>query len=226
MTFGILNTRLGKGRAKTIRILFDSGSSGTLLKACYAKKLRVKQSQQTRWTTAAGSFTTASKAAIDFLMPEFHESRLISYKVSLIEGDCPYDMILGRDLLEKLKINLKFDTQSVMWDEVEVPMKPNDATISDAYVTQDSESMLDATERIKKILDAKYEPTTVAEIVLQCEHLTLDEKESLAHMLEKHRSLFDGKLGKWEGETYDIELNADATPYHARPFPIQKAYSL
>jgi len=36
--------------------------------------------------------------------------------------------------------------------------------------------------------------------------------------------LFDGSLGTWTGDDYDIELRSDATPYHARAFPIPRVH--
>jgi hypothetical protein len=40
----------------------------------------------------------------------------------------------------------------------------------------------------------------------------------------KYESLFDGTLGTWKGEDYNIELRSDATPYHARAFPIPRIH--
>jgi hypothetical protein len=37
--------------------------------------------------------------------------------------------------------------------------------------------------------------------------------------------MFDGTLGKWNMGAYDIELRPDITPYHARAFPIPKAFT-
>ena len=45
-------------------------------------------------------------------------------------------------------------------------------------------------------------------------------KFSLKKMLQKHAHLFDGTLCKWKGEQYDIELRPEATPYHAKPYPV------
>ena len=36
--------------------------------------------------------------------------------------------------------------------------------------------------------------------------------------------MFDGTLGHWKGQLYDVELRDDVTPYHARAYPIPKAY--
>ena len=38
------------------------------------------------------------------------------------------------------------------------------------------------------------------------------------------KDLFDGTLGQWKGAPYDIELKRGVDPYHARSYPIPKAY--
>ena len=56
--FGAMNFRLGKEKIQNIKILLDSGSSGTLIDANLTKNLRVKKEPGTKWNTASGSFTT------------------------------------------------------------------------------------------------------------------------------------------------------------------------
>ena len=131
-----------------------------------------------------------------------------------------YDMIIGNDLLESLKIDIKYSTSTIEWDGAEIPMKSRDATIEDSYYINDTPSLVEAAERIKQILDAKYEPANLEEITANCTHLTDEQREDLFILLKKYESLFDGTLGTWKGEDYDIELRSDAIPYHARAFPI------
>ena len=38
------------------------------------------------------------------------------------------------------------------------------------------------------------------------------------------RTLFDGTLGTWNNEPYNIKLKEGAKPYHSRPFPIPKLH--
>jgi hypothetical protein len=47
----------------------------------------------------------------------------------------------------------------------------------------------------------------------------------LHEALTEYSDLFDGTLGKWNMGAYDIELRPEVTPYHARAFPIPKAYT-
>ena len=48
--------------------------------------------------------------------------------------------------------------------------------------------------------------------------------EYASKFLKKYETLFDGTLGHWCGEDYEIELKPNAKPYHAKPFPVPKAY--
>ena len=43
-------------------------------------------------------------------------------------------------------------------------------------------------------------------------------------LLLKYESAFDGVLGTWKGEEYNIELKPDAKPYHARSFPVPRIH--
>ncbi len=138
--------------------------------------------------------------------------------------DMGYDMIVGRDLLRELGIVLDFQNETIGWEGASIPMKPHDSTVEDSFHVQDGARIAEATERMKKILDAKYEPANLEKIVEDSTHLTKDEQQRLYRLLNKYKTLFDGTLGKWADEEYDIELKEGVTPYHAKPFPIPKAY--
>ena len=92
------------------------------------------------------------------------------------------------------------------------------------YEVPDTPPIEDAYDRVKKILDAKYVPADLNELCKKQEHLSLEEQKQLQTLLTKYEDLFDGTLGHWNGEDYDIELKPDVQPYHARPYPIPKAY--
>ena len=71
-----------------------------------------------------------------------------------------YDMIIGMDLLKGLGIDILNSTQSIKWDTAEIPMRPKDSTIDDAYFIAEPKAVEEATSRLTKILDAKYENPT------------------------------------------------------------------
>ena len=76
----------------------------------------------------------------------------------------------------------------------------------------------------RKIFDAKYEPADLDVVIQACRHLTKDKKCQLHALLCKYEHLFDGTLGIWNNEPYNIELKQGAKPYHSRPFPIPKVH--
>ena len=46
------------------------------------------------------------------------------------------------------------------------------------------------------------------------------KREALLKLLQKHESLFEGKLGQWDGEFVHFELKPNAKPFCANPFPV------
>jgi len=105
-------------------------------------------------------------------------------------------------------------------------MKPLHATAETSFYVREPESVLEDSDRISKILDAKYDKANLDEVVETTKHLTNVEKKTLLDMLRRHEELFDGTLGEWKGKPYHIQLKEGAEPYHARPFSVPKAYEL
>ena len=90
-----------------------------------------------------------------------------------------YDIILGRDILCNLGINILFKEGQIEWDGSTIPMKPPNAQIHSHYHIEDSVDLDEATDRLRTILDAKYEPADLDEVMTDSEHLT-------------HKALFAG----------------------------------
>ena len=61
-------------------------------------------------------------------------------------------------------------------------------------------------DHIKWILEATYEKAGLKTITAECKHLNIEECKSLLTLLTKYESLFDGTLGFWNHEEYNIEL--------------------
>ena len=220
ITFGRIQTMLGRPNSKEIRILFDSGSSQTHVKRSFVKNLRLRNENVATWNTAAGPIKTSERCVVHFSLPEFSPTRTIAWDMHVGTLDnVQYDMIIGNDLLQSLKIDIKYSTSTIEWDDIEIPMRSRDATSEDSYVIAE-DCLKDASQRIKEILDAKYEPANLDEITTNCKNLDEEQQEDLHKLLTKYKTLFDGTLGHWRGEDYEIELKEGASPYHARPFPI------
>ena len=227
MAFVRLNTSLGKPSPTTVRALLDSGASESLVTAKHVKKLRVKDAKATTtvWTTPAGEMKTRSKVKAQFTMPELQEKRLVEWNFHVTEDMGAYDMIIGRDVLSFLGIDIKFSEQVVTWDHGEMPFKPKDATVQTQYHVAESMAVNEATDRIKSILDAKYEAADLEQVCSAQDHLAIAEQQKLLALLNKYKDLFDGTLGKWKHNPIELELKPEAEPYHARPYPVPRCHA-
>jgi hypothetical protein len=111
-------TRLGKTKPVTLKALLDSGGGGCLVDQKYCKHLRVKDMESSKqvWTTPSGTLTTSRKVKGQFTIPELHDNRLIEWDVHVTKSLGAYDMIIGRDLLKFLGIDVKFSNMMVEWE--------------------------------------------------------------------------------------------------------------
>ena len=72
------------------------------------------------------------------------------------------------------------------------------------------------------ILDAKYEWTDVAEVIDKLTHLEIHKKTDLLQVLRENNKMFDGNLGVYPHKKEQINIDPDAKPVHARPYPVTR----
>ena len=172
----------------------------------------------------SGKYECTEFAKVHMALPEFHDDRIIEWGFHLTDNLGNYDMILGRDLITELGIVLDFKSMEVEWDGARIPMKDASASANTSFHVQERGCIAEMSDRVNRILDAKYEKADLSAIAKAQSHLKEEQQEKLKALLVKHQTLFDGTLGRWRGEPYDIELREDAKPYHARAYPVPKAY--
>jgi hypothetical protein len=133
-------------------------------------------------------------------------------------------MILGRDLLEFLGIDVKFSNMTIEWGTSAMPFKEYDSTPLDSYHINEPVAVEERTQRVKEILEAKYAKADLEQVCTSSSHLQVEQQKKLLNLLQKYEELFDGTLGKWNGTDVNIELKEGATPYHAKAYPIPKCH--
>jgi len=138
-------------------------------------------------------------------------------------------MIIGTEILEELKIDLKFSECIITWGNASTTMKDRDTFLNqdlmEFYIYAiESTTVQEATDRMKRILDAKYEKADLDKTVNDITYLNSEEKSQLLNLLKEYEYLFDGMLGIWNIEPLNLELKDGVKPYHAKPFPVPKAY--
>jgi hypothetical protein len=108
--------------------LFDPGSDLTFNhERCIPNGATpVEVSSTTTGTTLAGTFTTSRFVTLEkILLPEFHRScRIDSHTYYLINSNCPYDVIIGRNLLLKMCMGFNFNEMTLTAYGKTVAMKP------------------------------------------------------------------------------------------------------
>ena len=149
---------------------------------------------------------------------------MINAEFHVTSQESTYDIILGRDLLRSLGLNFNFKENTITWEHVSIDMKPRDCEIKSHFAIAESNSVKEATGRIKRILDAKYEKANLKQVIKKLNYLTKVEQKGLLKLLQKYETMFDGTLGTYKGSVYKIELKDDIKPYHAKPFPIPKVH--
>ena len=186
LTSGKVNTSLGVSKYKKIRVLLDSGGSSTIMSSFLAKKLQVKRGPKLNWSTLASTISTCTKATVQFSLPKFFEDWVVEYPVHTIKTLKNYNLIIRQDLLHKLGIDINFSTKSCCWDNNIIPMRSPDSTINldSSFAIEESGPIKAATKRLKKILDAKYEPVHIDKVVFGSHHLDSQQKKLLKILLK------------------------------------------
>ena len=222
-----------------LRILLDTGASATIILKDAIKGLSgtVIKEKPTKWTTVGGQFVTTRRREINFTLPEFSTSKDITWTChedsNTLRKNAQYDMIIGADLLTELGIELNFNTQRMIWEGIEIPMKDKHV-ISDLqnataiyYQSIEPTVLKEAEARQKRILDADYSALDLDDYAHLETHLSKEQQEQLIRSLRKYPKLFRGGLGvlKVPPVHFDLRpMTKDEKPYHARPFPIPKCY--
>jgi hypothetical protein len=92
-------------------------------------------------------------------------------------------MIIGRDIMHSLGINLLFDTAEISWDKAKIHMQ-HPEMLKDNWVDALEQEILYAhdpdttdAERIQGIIESKYTPADLSKIVEECTHLKKRQRE-------------------------------------------------
>ena len=87
----------------------DSGCSSSIVTGRLVEKLYPEKDAPMQWKTQAGNITTDLKVNIYFTLPALIATDIVMWNCHVDDSaNGRYDMILGRDLLTELGLNLKF----------------------------------------------------------------------------------------------------------------------
>ena len=234
----LANVKHGKknrnNKHEGLRVLIDTGCSHSIILEKYIKQ-KLKEINKKEYSTGSGILKTKYESKIHFALMEFSDKKIIEWKFSVTDSkDLGYDMIVGRDLLTELGIDISFKRKIVSWEGIDIPMRDfnrlrkwNISKYEINVIIEESKEPIvtqAATERIIKILDSKYEKANLKAVVDGAMHLNKREKTLLFELLQKYTEVFDGTLGAWKTDPVDFEMVDGATPHSQRYYPVPHLY--
>ena len=119
------------------------------------KELWVVNNDKTLWTTTAGNFSTTGTCKVTFQLPKLDKHAQVNTNVHVTKNNMNYDMIIGRDLLGDLKIDILFSTEQISFKDVTIPMKDRHCMEQDVFYVQEPDSMEQEMKQFPDILDCK-----------------------------------------------------------------------
>ena len=94
-------------------------------------------------------------------------------------------------------------------------------TIIGSELSFAAENMPPSDELHSILVSPEYKPANLEEFVQnKCNNLPLQQKGKVLEVLNKHKSLFQGKREEWTGNTVTLTLTSDAGPFRCSPYPI------
>ena len=126
----------------------------------------------------AGTFNTFFVTEIILKLSKWNHSAEIYEKCRLINKLLNYNLILGRNILHKLRIIFNFKNKTITWQEVSISMKPPNCFAKEFFVIKVNHPVNNATERIKQILDAEYKKINLKSIIMSVNYLKDKHKNS------------------------------------------------
>ena len=226
----------GKDSGKLLRCLVDSGGSNTAInESAIPEDAEIKvDTNATPVATIGGTFNSNRSVKLrGGFLPEFDRHKTFYGVTATVfnNPECPYDIILGRDLLNELGIVIDFANFTIKWFDRIVSMKPpnhfhlhtNWAMVFDRNVVNlydDDDPIADESF----IMDAKYEATSPHEVAEKQTHLSEHQRRQLEQALADTVALFDGNLGHYKYAKIKLELEPGAQPVHAKAYSVPKQH--
>jgi len=225
----VCNTLQQHESRQLFKVLMDSGATHSMMHArCLPPGATPTLTKHERKiNTIAGNLHSNRTVYMEkIVLPEFDRSRKIDgLTVHLFDSPCNYDIILGRDLLEKIGLIINFADRKMIWLDREVMMKTqnfwnNPASFYSVFDDDDDDSNDLFEHFTAQILDAKYDSTTTQEVIDKQTHLNEYQKAELKKVLDKYGTLFDGTLGHYPHYKVNLKVDQSMKPVHAKPYPV------
>ena len=213
---------------KLLRCLLDTGASHTVINQSAIPRGATPITTTTiNAQTTSGQLTTNQIVNLhNSTLPEFTKSiKIQTIQAYVFNQPCRYDIILGRDTLQQLGIDVKYSNQTIEWKEQTVTMKPY-SFWNDPYNVYYTLANEDAIEEhyAQQIKHAKYNKADIDEVTKQLTYLTQQQQNELNTTLKSFPILFNGQLGKYTKNKVHLFLKPNAQPYHGKAYAVAQLH--
>ena len=214
---------------RPLRALFDPGSDCShIQRRRLPTGLKTSQVMRNVMGVTGSGKITEEVALEDMLLPEFSRTLRINdrFRCYIMDNTSSYDVILGRDFLCTVGIDVLNSTRQVDWLGHRIPFRRRDEQVDPFDLnTACMEMFASDMEDIEpaSILDAKYEAVDPVNVAQQQLHLSPQQRNDLANLLGKFTTLFNGQLRRYPHRKVHLELVDNARPVHQRPYPVPHA---
>ena len=111
------------------------------------------------------------------------------------------------------------------WLDCSIPLRPAGRLDSKEFdAMEDMFHIQSADELLGQDWLQIFATTDVAEVVDKLTHLDIHQKADLLQVLHENEKMFDGTLGVYLHKKVHIDIDPDAKPVHARPYPVPRVH--
>ena len=196
------------------------------------KKIESDPEGQVSWTTKGGTYHTNHILSTWFQLTEFVPNRNFKHSFKIDEMPKPsknaYDIILGRDLMRSLNLDILFSTDIpmiTMDGENSIECKPHGYWTRPRLRHHFKQSTIEKAENEfldrRRFTKANYEQANLSNCVPA--HMKKAEKQQLLDLLIDNKHMSQGRQGRLPGKPVHIDHRAEAKPFHGRAFSVPKA---
>ena len=144
-------------------VLLDTRAQTSTVKAEHSHLDKTVKVKPISFCTPHSKFKSNKACEMQFFLPKFSESRKVQWKFHVLPENSvlPYDMIIGRDLMRKLKMDVLYSEEVIVWDKLRLPMQEVKSQLAhdlNAIIeeTSESSSVKQQMNRLHRMLDAIY----------------------------------------------------------------------
>ena len=228
-TILLVNKIQGQAFNRPLRVLLDSGLDCSHIQKRVLPPGVEATSVNKATIGITGSATVAEELELqDMVLPEFSHTLRVNdtFRCYVMNNASVYDVILGRDFLMAVGIDVLHSAQEVKLMDIRLPFRRRDSLEDpfDLNTTCLETLAADVDDREPfSIMDAQYEAVNPRQVAEAQTHLSPSQRKELGDLLCKFPRLFDGTLRSYQGPKVHLELKEGAQDVHQRAYLVPDA---